>query len=149
MLYESFVYFIPRGSSPDHPAIAGFGYDEDYLRNKFFPTVLQQVMPVTSQNDHLHPQLAMTVRKAKEETPLAASICWDGGVPEVERSFTGVFPMLILGIRPHRDHGCGHQSSHHAARLHGPGRTFSVDWCRDDLRLSKCIERTGAGEIEI
>jgi signal transduction histidine kinase len=100
MLYGSWVYFIPRGSNPDHPAIAGFAYDEDYLRNKFFPTVLQQVMPVTSQNDHLHPQLAMTVRKAKEETPLAASICWDGGVPEVERSFTGVFPMLILGIRP-------------------------------------------------
>jgi signal transduction histidine kinase len=100
VLYESFVHFIPRGSSPEHPAIAGFGYDEDYLRNKFFPTVLQQVMPVTSQNDHLHPQLAMTVRKAREETPLAASICWDGGVPEVERSFGGVFPMLILGIRP-------------------------------------------------
>jgi signal transduction histidine kinase len=99
-LYESFVYFIPRGSNPDHPAIAGFGYDEDYLRNKFFPTVLQQVMPVTSQNDHMHPQLAMTVRKEKEDTPLAASICWDGGVPEVERSFSGVFPMLILGIRP-------------------------------------------------
>ena len=100
MLYGTFVFFIPRGSSPDHPAIAGFGYDEDYLRSKFFPTVLQQVMPVTSQNDHLHPQLAMTVRKAKEETPLAASICWDGGVPEVERSFSSVFPMLVLGIRP-------------------------------------------------
>jgi signal transduction histidine kinase len=100
VLYESFVFFIPRGSSPEHPGIAGFSYDEDYLRNKFFPAVLQQVMPVTSQNDHMHPQLTMTVRKAKEETPLAASICWDGGVPEVERTFTGVFPMLILGIRP-------------------------------------------------
>jgi signal transduction histidine kinase len=100
MLYDSFVYFIPRGSNPDHPAIAGFAYDEDYLRNKFFPAVLQQLMPVTSQNDHMHLQLAMTVRKAKEETPMAASICWDGGVPEVERSFTGIFPMLILGIRP-------------------------------------------------
>jgi signal transduction histidine kinase len=100
LLYESFVYFIPRGSNPEHPAIAGFGYDEDYLRNKFFPAVLQQVMPVTSQNDRTHPQLAMTVRKAKEETPLAASICWDGGVPEVERNIGSVFPMLVLGIRP-------------------------------------------------
>jgi len=99
-LYESFVYFIPRGSSPEHPAIAGFGYDEDYLRNKFFPAVLQQVMPVTSQNDRTHPQLAMTVRKAREETPFAASICWDGGVPEVERNISSVFPMLVLGIRP-------------------------------------------------
>jgi signal transduction histidine kinase len=99
-LYESIVLFIPRGSNPDRPAMAGFLYDEDYLRNKFFPTVLQQVMPVTSQNDHMHPQLAMTVRKAKEETPLAASICWDGGVPEVERNMSSVFPMLVLGIRP-------------------------------------------------
>ncbi len=99
-LYESIVLFIPRGSNPDRPAMAGFLYDEDYLRNKFFPTVLQQVMPVTSQNDHMHPQLAMTIRKAKEETPLAASICWDGGVPEVERNISSVFPMLVLGIRP-------------------------------------------------
>jgi signal transduction histidine kinase len=99
-LYESIVLFIPRGSNPDRPALAGFLYDEDYLRNKFFPTVLQQVMPVTSQNDHMHPQLAMTIRKAKEETPMAASICWDGGVPEVERNISSVFPMLVLGIRP-------------------------------------------------
>ena len=99
-LYESIVLFIPRGSNPDRPAMAGFLYDEDYLRNKFFPGVLQQVMPVTSQNDHMHPQLAMTIRKAKEETPLAASICWDGGVPEVERNISSVFPMLVLGIRP-------------------------------------------------
>jgi signal transduction histidine kinase len=30
---------------------------------------------------------------------LAASICWDGGSPEVERGFTNVFPGLILGIK--------------------------------------------------
>src|SRR5580698_7527103 len=26
--YESFVYLLPRGSSPEHPALAGFVYDE-------------------------------------------------------------------------------------------------------------------------
>jgi signal transduction histidine kinase len=30
---------------------------------------------------------------------LAASLCWDGGSPEVERSFDGVFPGLTLGIK--------------------------------------------------
>jgi signal transduction histidine kinase len=98
--YETFAYFIPRGSSPDHPALAGFAYDEDYLRDKFFPRVLYEVLPGGSQNDPMHPQLAMTVRKERDQTPLAASICWDGGIPEVERDFMGVFPGLILGIRP-------------------------------------------------
>ena len=98
--YESFVYFIPRGSSPDHPALGGFSYDEDYLKNKFFPDVLYQVLPESNQNDPSHPQLAMTIRKTMEQTPLAASLCWNGGTPEVERAFDSVFPGLILGIRP-------------------------------------------------
>jgi signal transduction histidine kinase len=98
--YETFAYFIPRGSSPDHPALAGFAYDEDYLRDKFFPRVLYEVLPGGNQNDPMHPQLAMTVRKEREQTPLAASVCWDGGIPEVERDFMGVFSGLILGIRP-------------------------------------------------
>ena len=146
MLYGTFVFFIPRGSTPDHPAIAGFGYDEDYLRNKFFPTVLQQVMPVTSQNDHLHPQLAMTVRKTKEETPLAASICWDGGVPEVERNFSGVFPMLVLGIRPQGTTVA--DISHHITRiafmalgalslLIGAGMIFAYRNVASELALAK------------
>src|SRR3984957_12694553 len=98
--YETFAYFIPRGSTPDHPSVAGFAYDEDYLRDKFFPRVLYEVLPGGSQNDPMHPQLAMTVRKEREQTPLAASVCWDGGIPEVERDFMGVFSGLILGIRP-------------------------------------------------
>jgi signal transduction histidine kinase len=100
LVYETFAYFIPRGSSPNHPALAGFAYDEDYLRDKFFPRVLYEVLPGGSQNDPMHPQLAMTVRKERDQTPLAASVCWDGGIPEVERDFMGVFPGLILGIRP-------------------------------------------------
>jgi signal transduction histidine kinase len=100
LLYESFVSFIPRGSSPDHPALAGFAYDEDYLKNKFFPLVLRQVLPDGNRNDPTHPQPAITIRKAKEQTLVAASLCWDGGTPEVEREFDEVFPGLILGIRP-------------------------------------------------
>jgi signal transduction histidine kinase len=99
-VYEVFAYFIPRGSSPDHPALAGFAYDEDYLKDNFFPRVLAEVMPGGKQNDPIHPDLAMTIRKEKEQTPLAASACWDGGIPEVERDFMGVFPGLVLGIRP-------------------------------------------------
>jgi signal transduction histidine kinase len=100
LVYEALVFFIPRGSSPDHPALAGFAYDEDYLRDKFFPAVLYQVLPGAKESNPLHPQLAMTIRKANEAIPLAASICWEGGMPEVERPFHSVFSDLILGIRP-------------------------------------------------
>jgi signal transduction histidine kinase len=101
MQYESIVYFLPRGSTPEHPALAGFIYDEDYLKNTFFPQALNEVLPDQNPNDTSHQQPGIMVRKAKEQAPFAASICWNGGAPEVERPFDGVFQNLILGIRPH------------------------------------------------
>ena len=99
-LYESFTFFIPRGSDPEHPALAGFAYDEDYLKNGLFPQVLNEVLPYQSPGDTSHPHQTMMIRKAKEDHPLAASMCWDGGVPEVERRIDGAFSGLVLGIRP-------------------------------------------------
>ena len=34
-MYESFVFFLLPGSGPNHPAVAAFVYDEDYLRKNF------------------------------------------------------------------------------------------------------------------
>jgi signal transduction histidine kinase len=99
--FESFVNFLPRGSTPDHPALAGFVYDEDYLKNSFFPQALNEVLPNENPNDTSHQQPGIMIRKEKEQAPLAASLCWEGGAPEVERGFDSVFPGLILGIRPH------------------------------------------------
>ena len=101
MQYESLVYFLPRGSTPEHPALAGFMYDEDSLKSNFFPQALNEVLPDQNKNDPSHPAPAITIRKEKEQTPLAASVCWSGGAPEVERPITSVFPKLILGIRPY------------------------------------------------
>jgi signal transduction histidine kinase len=97
--YQSLVLFVPRGSTSDHPALAGFAYDADYLANTFFPQVLNTVLPDQDPEDTSHPQPAIMVRTAKDQSPLAASICWDGGVPEVERGFESVFPGLILGMK--------------------------------------------------
>jgi signal transduction histidine kinase len=97
--YQSLVVFTPRGSTAEHPALAGFVYDTDYLRNKFFPQALNEVLPDENNNDTSHPQPVMMVRTTKDRDPLAASLCWDGGSPEVERSFESVFPGLILGIK--------------------------------------------------
>ena len=97
--YQSWVCFIPRGSTAEHPALAGFVYDTDYLRDKFFPQALNEVLPNQDQNDTSHPQTTIMVRTSKDHTPLAASAYWDGGSPEVERNFDGVFPGLILGAK--------------------------------------------------
>lgn len=98
MQYQSLVLFLPRGSTPEHPALAGFLYDTDYLKNNFFPRALNEVLP--SQNeDKSSPQTAIMVRTAKDQYPLATSAYWDGGSPEVERSFEDVFPGLVLGIK--------------------------------------------------
>jgi signal transduction histidine kinase len=99
MQYQSLVVFKPRGSTAEHPALAGFIYDTDYLSNKFFPQALDEVLPDQNKNDTSHPIPEIMVRSSKEHTPLAASHCWDGGAPEVERSFDSVFPGLILGIK--------------------------------------------------
>jgi len=97
--YQSLVLFMPRGSTAEHPALAGFVYDSDYLSNKFFPQALNEVLPNQNTNDTYHPQPVMMVRTVKEHVPLASSICWDGGSPEVERGFENAFPGLILGIK--------------------------------------------------
>jgi signal transduction histidine kinase len=97
--YQSLVLFVPQGSTAERPALAGFAYDADYLKNKFFPQALNAVLPNQIQNDTSHPQTAIMVRTTRDQSPLAASTCWDGGVPEVERGFESVFPGLILGIK--------------------------------------------------
>jgi signal transduction histidine kinase len=99
MQYQSEVLFLPRGSSPERPALAGFIYDTDYLKKKFFPAALNQVMPDQNQGDSAHPRTAIMVRTEREDVPLAASASWDGGSAEVERAFQDVFSGLILGIK--------------------------------------------------
>jgi signal transduction histidine kinase len=99
MRYQSLVFFLPRGSTAEHPALAGFIYDTDFLKDGFFPPALNDVVPATSQTDTAHPQTAMMVRTEKDKSPLATSSSWDGGSPEVERPFESVFPGLILGIK--------------------------------------------------
>jgi signal transduction histidine kinase len=99
--YLSEVLFIPKGSSPEHPAFAGFAFDPDYLKNTFFPQALNEVMPSEERGDASHPEPAIMVRTAKDPTMLAASACWDGGKPEVERPFDNVFNGLVLGIGFH------------------------------------------------
>lgn len=99
MQYLSLLFFLPRGSTPDHPALAGFVFDPDYLKNTFFPQALNEVLPEQGQSDKSHPQTAIMVHTMKDEYPLAASTYWDGGASEVEHPFEDVFPGLVLGVK--------------------------------------------------
>jgi signal transduction histidine kinase len=101
MQYQSLVLFLPRGSTPEHPALAGFVYDTDYLKNSFFPQVLNEVLPDQRHDDPSPAQTAIMAHTEKDDAPFATSSYWDGGPPEVERSFEDVFPGMVLGIKLH------------------------------------------------
>jgi signal transduction histidine kinase len=99
MQYQSLVLFLPHGANPEHPAVAGFLYDTDYLKNSFFPQALNEILPSQKQGDDSHPRKGLMVRTEKEGIPMATSAEWDGGPPEVEHPFDDVFPGLVLGIK--------------------------------------------------
>jgi len=71
----------------------------DYLRDKFFPQILNTVCPYKGSGNSSDPQAAIMVRTAKSPALLAASSAWDGGTAEVERKFESAFPGLILGMK--------------------------------------------------
>jgi signal transduction histidine kinase len=97
--YQSLVVFVPHESTSEQPELAGFVYDTDYLRDKFFPQILNTVCPYKSSGNSSETQAAIMVRTAKSPALLAASNAWDGGSAEVERKFESVFPGLILGMK--------------------------------------------------
>jgi len=97
--YQSLAIFVPRGSTAEQPELAGFVYDTDYLRDKFFPQILNAVCPYQRAGNSPESQAAMMVRTAKSPALLAASSAWDGGSAEVERKFESVFSGLILGMK--------------------------------------------------
>jgi signal transduction histidine kinase len=99
--YVSVVFFIPKGSTPEHPALAGFVFDPGYMKNTFFPQVLNEVIPNEEHSDPSHPEPSIMIRTARDPSMLAASACWGGAKPEVERPFDDVFHGLILGIGLH------------------------------------------------
>ncbi len=76
------------------------GFDQNYLRENFFPAVLKAVL--NSKSSMLRADLnppAMMIHPVKDYTPWVASENWDGGHSEVERAFSDTFPHLTLAIK--------------------------------------------------
>ena len=99
-LYQSIAFFVPKQKDESDKAIAGIIFDADYLKNEFFPEMLNTVMQHNeseAQSEKAHS--ALMVHSKYDSSPLAASTGWDGGYPEVEKNMEGAFPGLTLAMK--------------------------------------------------
>jgi signal transduction histidine kinase len=99
-VYFNLAYFVPKGVAKDRATLGVVAFDDDYLRNNFFPAMMKDVL--TSKSGVLaadaNPPIMM-IHPSKDPTPWVASANWDGGRPEAERNFEYVFPDLTLAIK--------------------------------------------------
>jgi len=95
------AYFFPQGATKDRVTIGIVSFDEDYLRKKFFPAVIQDTL--TSKSSVLRSDAnppALMIHATKDPEPWVASANWDGGKPEVERPFGDVLGQgFVTGIK--------------------------------------------------
>jgi signal transduction histidine kinase len=98
--YHNIGMFVPKNAPKHSVTIGVVGFDPEYLRTKFFPSVINAVL--NSKNPALKSDTnppAMMLRPAKSHTPWVTSANWDGGKPEMERSLSEAFDGMILGIK--------------------------------------------------
>jgi signal transduction histidine kinase len=99
-VYQSTALFVIDGEKKGSLAIAGVALDADYLKDQFFPEMLNDVISRNvndAETDRTH--AVMMLRGKFESAALAQSGGWDGGMPEVERNLEGAFPGLTLAIK--------------------------------------------------
>jgi signal transduction histidine kinase len=99
-VYQSDGLFLMKDSNTGSLAIGGVALDADYLRDQFFPEMLNDVIARNvsdTQTDRNH--AVMMLRGKYESAALAQSSGWDGGAPEAERNLEGAFPGLTLAIK--------------------------------------------------
>jgi signal transduction histidine kinase len=99
-VYQSAAYFLKTDDLTGRKVIAGVVFDAEYLRDQFFPEMLENVMNRNlSEGQSGTTHAVMMLHPKSESAPLAASAGWDGGLPEVERNLEGAFPGLVLAIK--------------------------------------------------
>jgi signal transduction histidine kinase len=99
-VYENGAYFIPVGAPNDQVVLGIVSFDEEYLKNNFFPAVIKDVL--SAKNHALRADAnppAIMIHRPKDSTPLVVSPNWDGGKPEVEQTFDTVFPHIVWSIK--------------------------------------------------
>jgi signal transduction histidine kinase len=99
-VYQSTALFAVNGGKKGDVAIAGVAFDADYLHDKFFPEMLDDVISRNvndAQTDRNH--AVMMLRGKYDSAAFIQSSGWDGGTPEVERNLEGAFQGLTLAIK--------------------------------------------------
>jgi signal transduction histidine kinase len=97
-VYVAGQLFLTGDSSGGKKALAGMVFDADFLHDQFFPEMLDAVLTHQEEKGEKN-HVAMMIRPKYENTPLVASVGWDGGTPEVERNLEGAFSGLTLAIK--------------------------------------------------
>ena len=98
--YQSTALFVIGGEKEGSAVIGGVALDADYLKDQFFPEMLDDVISRNvsdAQTDKNH--AVMMLRGKYESAAFAQSSGWDGGAAEVERNLEGAFPLLTLAIK--------------------------------------------------
>jgi signal transduction histidine kinase len=99
-VYQSVALFLVKGDTKGSKAIGGMAFDAEYLQDKFFPEMLEDVINRNvsdAQTDKNH--AVMMLHSKYDSTAMTESSGWDGGTPEVERNLEGAFPGLTLAIK--------------------------------------------------
>ena len=120
-VYTASAIFTVSGATKDQPVLGGVSFDQNYLKQTFFPQMLEEL---TSQkfsddagkqesfaelmpgapNEHEEQRLVMLVYPAdalrgEPERPFAMSSGWNSGKPEVSLNLDNPFRGLALGIK--------------------------------------------------
>src|SRR6266550_2274503 len=98
-LYQSVAVFRVVDERTGAKALGGIVFEAEYLRDQFFPQMLNEVMSRSVAEAQTDKNAVMMVHAKSESNPFAACDGWDGGTPEVERNLEAVFPGLVLGIK--------------------------------------------------
>src|SRR6267142_4567744 len=101
--YVASALFVLPELSKDRVVWGGATFDPDYLKQNFFPGIMEESV-TQKMNDQGGNRLAMMVYPVEMEMghevkPLAASLGWGEGKPEVSRKLDDVFRGLLLGIK--------------------------------------------------
>lgn len=101
--YIATAFFVLPQVSRDRVVLGGASFDPNYLKQTFFPEMLDELINQKLTEDKGE-RLAMMVYPADyeeghEDKPLATSAGWSKGKPEITRKLDDVFRGLALGIK--------------------------------------------------
>ena len=101
--YITTAFFSLPQVSRDRIVLGGASFDPNYLKQTFFPEMLDELITQKLTEDKGE-RLAMMVYPADQEgghevKPLATSAGWSKGKPEITRNLDDVFHGLALGIK--------------------------------------------------